>query len=634
MVHYVYGGRNGHRRELVLDENLIVVRTKGTVASARSMLLGTELSKVAHRMSPVMRLAHVGVEVLRSDAESSTQARQALQKKRGIRFAGRCLVDPQSGQPVLYTENLFVKFKDDVDDAACRKELARLELKVARPVQYARKAYFVKAPEGIGREVFERANELFESGFVEFCHPELVREVRRRAYPEQWHLHPTSVNAHANVAAAWATTRGEGTAIAIIDDGVDLEHREFARPSKILAPFDATRGVEDPRPGSGDDHGTACAGVACADGIGRASGAAPGARLMPIRLVSGLGSMQEADAFYWAVAHGADVISCSWGPVDGQGLVTPLPDSTRLAIEHAVNVGRGGKGCVILWATGNGDESADDDGYASCPKVIAVAACNDKSQRSWYSDQGDCVWCCCPSSDGPTNLGIFTTDRRGAAGYNPGRADLGDVTGDYTNDFGGTSSAAPLAAGIAALVVSRNPLLRWTDVREILRNSADRIDVANGQYSVAGHSKAYGYGRLNAAKAVAAALPAAPARRVVHTVFRDVPIKDLGPDAILELVVADSAPPKDVRVTVDIDHTWRGDLVVALKAPGREGRIVLHSTEGGGANGLRETYDPVRIPEIAELRALSPVGAWELFVKDIAKEDEGFIRSFSVELQY
>ncbi len=631
MVHYVY---NGCKHELVLDEGLVVVRTKGTVATARSMLSGTEMQSVADELKPVMRLAHAGVEVLRSDAESCMRARQALQKNRGIRFAGRCLVDPQSGRPVLYTENLFVKFKDEVHDAACRKELARLELKVARSVQYARRAYFVKAPEGIGREVFERANGLLESGLVDFCHPELVREVRRRAFPEQWHLHQTMVNAHANVEAAWAISRGEGIVIAIIDDGVDIEHREFARPSKILAPHDATRGVDDPRPGSGDDHGTACAGVACADGVGRASGAAPAARLMPIRLVSGLGSMQEADAFHWAVTRGADVISCSWGPEDGVGLVTPLPDSTRLAIEHAVTAGRSGKGCVILWAAGNGNESADDDGYASCPKVMAVAACNDKSQRSWYSDQGESVWCCCPSSDGPTNLGIFTTDRRGAAGYNTGRADLGDIHGDYTNDFGGTSSAAPLAAGIAALVLSRNPLLRWTDVRETLRSSADKIDIANGNYNAAGHSKAYGYGRLNAAKAVAAALPAAPARRVVHTVFRDVPIKDLGPEATLELEVAESAHPKDVRVSVDIDHTWRGDLVVALQAPGREARIVLHKTEGGGAHGLRETYDRVRIPKLGELRDLNPVGTWQLLVQDVDKEDEGFIRSFSVELQY
>ena len=65
-----------------------------------------------------------------------------------------------------------------------------------------------------------------------------------------------------------------------------------------------------------DNHGTPCACVAAASGI-KASGVAPEAMLMPIRLRSGLGSMSEATAFKWAVDHGADIISCSWGPDDG-----------------------------------------------------------------------------------------------------------------------------------------------------------------------------------------------------------------------------------------------------------------------------------------------------------------------------
>ena len=80
-----------------------------------------------------------------------------------------------------------------------------------------------------------------------------------------------------------------------------------------------------------------------------ASGVAPGAKLMSIRLASGLGSQAEADAFVWAAQNGADVISCSWGPADGEwwnpndpvhNQVVPLPDSTRLAIDFAINQGR------------------------------------------------------------------------------------------------------------------------------------------------------------------------------------------------------------------------------------------------------------------------------------------------------
>jgi subtilisin family serine protease len=111
------------------------------------------------------------------------------------------------------------------------------------------------------------------------------------------------VDAHANVETAQELTRGEGITIAIIDDGVDIDHGEFT--GKVVAPRDATLQTNDPRPKdvfgtgpeNGDNHGTACAGVACANGTIGASGVAPRARLMPIRLASGLGSQREADAF-------------------------------------------------------------------------------------------------------------------------------------------------------------------------------------------------------------------------------------------------------------------------------------------------------------------------------------------------
>ena len=103
-------------------------------------------------------------------------------------------------------------------------------------------------------------------------------------------------------------------------------------------------------------------GVAAADGRFGASGVAPAARLMPIRMVSDLGSMQEADAFHWAAEHGADVISCSWGPRDGRwfdpqdprhNAKVPLPDSTRLAIGFAL-------GALLLWL---GHKPAEPIGY-------------------------------------------------------------------------------------------------------------------------------------------------------------------------------------------------------------------------------------------------------------------------------
>jgi subtilisin family serine protease len=158
---------------------------------------------------------------------------------------------------------------------------------------------------------------------------------RKQVFPQQWHLKATTVNnvavnAHVNVEAAHAITRGAGVTIAVIDDGVDIDHPEFGGGGKIVAPRDATLRTSDPRPqGNGDNHGTACAGVACANGVEGASGVAPLAKLMPIRLASGLGSIREAEAFRWVADNGADVISCSWGPADGEWWNPNDPQHTR-----------------------------------------------------------------------------------------------------------------------------------------------------------------------------------------------------------------------------------------------------------------------------------------------------------------
>jgi subtilisin family serine protease len=86
----------------------------------------------------------------------------------------------------------------------------------------------------------------------------------------------------------------------------------------------------------------------------------------------------------------------------------------------------------------------------------------------------------------------------GEEGYNP--------LSDYTDDFGGTSSSCPGAAGTVALMLSANPDLTWKQAREIIKDTCEKIDEAGGKYDSHGHSKYYGYGKVNAEKAVRKAL--------------------------------------------------------------------------------------------------------------------------------
>ncbi len=515
-----YGGENGETVTFKVDPALVAVRARrgrslreGPVTPPEAALLDD--------MESVLSFPQVGVEVYRRPEQSSgslEEVRRKLHESPATRFAGRVLVDEETGEPVVYTENLFIKFVDDKNRNKCLEILREAGLTVKQELPYATNAFFVAAPEGSGQEVFVIANRMLRRKDVEYCNPELVRRLGQRAIsPQQWHLKTTTidgrwVSASANVEAAHTITEGDGVTIAIIDTGTDIDHDEFSSPGKLVAPRDTTANDADPRPsGRDENHGTACAGVACADGSFGASGVAPRAKLMPIRMMSQLGSQEEANAFYWAAENGADVISCSWGPADGRwwkpedplhDTVVPLPDSTRLALDYAATRGRDGKGCVVLFAAGNGNESVDNDGYASYERVLAVAACNDRSVRSVYSDFGDAVFCAFPSNDFefpkehrpvPLTPGIWTTDRTGRRGYSDD---------DYTNSFGGTSSACPGAAGVAALVLSSNPSLTRDEVKDALRRSCEQIDPKGGKYDNQGHSNLYGYGRLNAESAV------------------------------------------------------------------------------------------------------------------------------------
>lgn len=662
MVQVRYGGENGQRYELAISDEHVVVRTEN-----RSPLLGQRPFEVApvsiaarsilNQFELTARFRQAGVEILRAKVPTQgvalrDRARAILNEEPKVEFAGRVLVDPRSQEPVIYTENLFVKFDNRQDSGACEEVLGRYNLTIKRKLEYARNAYFVSAPANTGLAIFDIAERLINEQSVELCHPELVRELRRRqVFPQQWHLKQTTINgkvinAHANVEAAWKLSDGTGTIIAIIDDGVDLNHEEFRSSGKIVAPRDATRKTNDPSPGNDDNHGTACAGVACANGNFGASGVAPGAKLMPIRLASALGSQNEADAFVWAAQNGADVISCSWGPADGvwfepndplHNQKVPLPDSTRLAIDFAINKGRNGKGCVVLFAAGNGNESVDNDGYASYQNVIAVAACNDYGTRSAYSDFGKAIWCAFPSNNGDTSqtTGIWTTDRSGVVGYNSGKVSLGDTAGNYTNEFGGTSSACPGAAGVAALIIARNPNLRWDEVRDIIKHSCDRIDQVGGKYDANGRSPFYGYGRINAFKAVELAKPNQPSAVGIFQAVQDVPIADLQTSK-LPLAIANTNLIKSIKVTVDIEHTYIADLIVTLNPPAQTGvsPIILHDRLGGSSDNIKTTYDEVNTPKLAAFKGKNPQGNWTLEVQDKANLDTGKIRSFTIEIAF
>ena len=413
--------------------------------------------------------------------------------------------------PRYLTEEILVRWRVDAPARAIALEIADLE-------QTAELA-FSENPGSVyrvahGANPLDISNRIAASGLVEFASPDfqLLRipygGTNDPLYPDQWHLESIGqngalVDADIDVEEAWDTTRGDfNITIAVIDTGVELNHPDLR--DHFLQGIDVLDDDNDPQAEDylfgliTENHSTAVCGVAAGHGnndIG-ISGVSQESGIIPIRFLSewifNQPTLQdEADAFNFANAAGAAVVNNSWGPSGA----APLPASTKAAIDDICENGRNGLGSVVFFAAGNSSANMANNGYASYPLVIAVSACTDQGILASYSSYGRAVDVCAPSNGGVN--GITTTDRLGGIGYS---------SGDYTDTFGGTSSASPCAAGVMLLLLSANPGLSRHEAFGVLLGNTEKIDTQSGTYNSIGHSDFYGFGRVNAALAVADAL--------------------------------------------------------------------------------------------------------------------------------
>jgi subtilisin family serine protease len=279
-------------------------------------------------------------------------------------------------------------------------------------------------------------------------------------------------------------------------------------------------------------HGTKCAGIALAEkneqGI---VGVAYGCKFLPVWLDMRGGEDLIIKCFE-KVGKIAHVISFS---------NSPLPENMKSGnnksflseklSEVARFGGPTGKGCVVCVSAGNNqvpiNGKIEEDGfvfhldngnpqkldkgetivnlYAANPDVIAVTASTSTGTIAAYTNFGNEVSVCAPSSNWNPAKGMTKLTAAGIYTTASSDGDQVDGNGSYSDNFGGTSAAAPLVAGIAALVLSANNNLPAAIVKKILEVTADKIDFENSgkeKYDDQGHSQYYGYGKVNAAKAV------------------------------------------------------------------------------------------------------------------------------------
>lgn len=554
-------------------------------------------------------------------------------------------------QAKILTNQLAVKVKPGVDI----QDLARANnLRVVEKVSYSPDTYILEARGKGPFDAFDAANTIHAWGVAEFSTPLLRKQQQRKLIPNdplfgrQWHLRNTGTNTGVtglvagndiNVVTAWDTYNGSGINIAIVDDGLQVAHPDLAPNARTDIDIDINYGDNDPSPDlAGDDHGTACAGVAAArgnNGIG-VSGSAPQAGLVGVRLISAAATdAQEAQGLnhQLTAANAADRVSIysnSWGPADdGATLEGPGP-LAKAALQNGVTNGRGGLGAIYVWAGGNGGtaDNANYDGYANNRFTIAVAASGGAGQQSSYSESGSCIVINAPSSY--SGGGITTVDRTGSAGYE-------DPPGDYTYTFGGTSSATPLAAGSIALLLQAYPSLTWRDVIDVLIRSATKNSPTDTSWFTNGaglnYSHKFGFGRVNVGNALAVAAthtplpPPATPLTGGETLSPAITIPDNNATGITRTTTI-SAPAnfkvEYVEVDVVITHPYRGDLEMFLTSPsGTTSKIAATRNDSG------DNYNHWIFTSVAHWGE-NPQGTWSYKVADRFASDVGTLSSWTL----
>ena len=360
--------------------------------------------------------------------------------------------------------------------------------------------------------------------------------------------------------SAWQLgVSGKGVNIALTDTGVDSEHPGLE--GKHVAGFDAvcfvhtdvhdcvlaggreTDGSYDPD--DGNQHGTACMGMAAATGIeadGSQSefyGSAPNASLVDVRIGTDIGAgpfetyliEQEfyesaMNGLQWIIdnkdtawpgvdesLHGIDIISLSWGITSHEGGGSDGEDMHSRILDEATEAG-----VTVSNAAGNdGDDNDGLSGMSSSSLSITVGATDDKntidreddtvagySSRGPRRDNGDGnpINELIPEVSAPgTNIiqaeGCVTSG--GCHNDIPGQ-DASDNT--YTGRGSGTSYATPSVTGIIALMMEANPDLSPMQIKEVLKQTAERRGPASAPNVDPYWNRDFGYGMVDARAAV------------------------------------------------------------------------------------------------------------------------------------
>lgn len=401
---------------------------------------------------------------------SHQQVRSANENEVGYIFENE-------GLYVALTKELIIRLKEGVAYPEIERLLSAYSGVEIQQDRFDSRQYFITLKENPEPEVLNIVNRLFETGLFEYAVPNFVHlDVLQGTSPNdmlyymQWNL-KNNANQGLDIHAedAWDITEGSpAIKIGLIDIGVDYNHEDLY--NNLLPGYDVT-GENTNGNVANALHGTACAGVMVAQkgNVKGIAGIAPSCKVVSIRFDKDGRSVTDrkcVDAINtaWQEAK-VDVISNSWS--------IGKSDAVDNAIKNAVSKGRDGKGCIVVFSSGN-KNSSTITGPAALSEVITVGAIDRNGIR--YGDPG-----CEARLDGGTTTSSGSNYGEKLDVVAPGINIYSTFPGNIYGQFSETSSACPHVAGIAALLLSFNPELTQQQVRSAIESTAQKV----GSYTYA-----------------------------------------------------------------------------------------------------------------------------------------------------
>ena len=372
------------------------------------------------------------------------------------------------GEPVSVIKKFTVRLKEGVSYQELETLADTYGAEILSPAPYTENQYYIGVGSS-GKNSLDLANRFYETGLFEFSEPQFwILDAMQTSDPywdKQWGLSNTgqeggTAGIDINVEEAWTVVGNDATVrVAVIDEGVELNHPDLE--NTLVQGNSVSCGVGGGTLGDDYNHGTLCTGVIAAmadNGIGIAGVASHDSRVVPIcayycDMHSGMiGYTPATLATAIRLAYrsgGADVISNSW--TSNMHIA-----DVENAINEAVINGRGGKGCVVVFAAGNENQSQVTVPLSNTEKVIVVGAVDRCGIRGGTSSNSPRT--CDPWNSGGSNYGSELDV------VAPGSAVYTTTTGGGYALANGTSLACPHVSGIAALVLSVNPYLTQQEV--------------------------------------------------------------------------------------------------------------------------------------------------------------------------